>query len=120
MVKRLTRSITGRNHTVYCDNFFTSVPSFKDLLKGKIYACGTYNRTIPENVILSGLCDLRVSSTSSQRMSKLSFCHIHAKNLSINLCCRLWRLIISYKGEISHLPKVVCTAPVHGAHCYGC
>ena len=42
VVKRLTRSITGRNHTVYCDNFFTSVPLFIDL-KDKVYACGTYN-----------------------------------------------------------------------------
>ena len=42
VVKRLTRNITGRNHTIYCDNFFTSAPLFKDLLKDKIYACGTY------------------------------------------------------------------------------
>ena len=45
VIKRLTRSITGRNHTVYCDNFFTSAPLFKDFLKDKIYACGTYNHT---------------------------------------------------------------------------
>ena len=45
VVKRLTRNITGRNHSVYCDNFFTNAPLFEDLLKDKIYACGTYNYT---------------------------------------------------------------------------
>ena len=28
---------------VYCDNFFTSVPLFEDLLKDGIYACWTFN-----------------------------------------------------------------------------
>ena len=45
VVKRLTRNITGRNHAVYCDNFFTNAPLFRDLLKDNIYACGTYNYT---------------------------------------------------------------------------
>ena len=45
VVKRLTRKITGKNHVVYCDNFFTSASLFSDLLKDKIYSCGTYNRT---------------------------------------------------------------------------
>ena len=45
VVKRLTRHVTGHLHAVYCDNFFTSTPLFKDLLLDKIYACGTYNHT---------------------------------------------------------------------------
>jgi hypothetical protein len=45
VVKRLTRHITGHHHTVYCDNFFTITPLFKDLLSDKVYACGTYNYT---------------------------------------------------------------------------
>ena len=45
MVKRLTRNIAGHYHAVYCDNFFTSATLFEDLLKDKIYACGTYNHT---------------------------------------------------------------------------
>ena len=45
VVKRLTRNITGRNYVVYCDNFFTNAPLFRDLLRDKVYACGTYNRT---------------------------------------------------------------------------
>ena len=45
VVKRLTRNITGHNYTVYCDNFFTNAILFRDLLKDKIYACGTYNAT---------------------------------------------------------------------------
>ena len=48
IVKRLTRSITGRNHIVYCDNFFISAPLFKDLLKDKILLVGP---TTTENVI---------------------------------------------------------------------
>ena len=41
VVKDLTRKIVGKNHHVYCDNFFTSIPLFQDLLHDKIYACGT-------------------------------------------------------------------------------
>ena len=41
MVKDLTEAISGKNYSIYCDNFFTSVNLFKDLLKRKIYACGT-------------------------------------------------------------------------------
>ena len=43
VVKQLTRNITGHNYAVYCDNFFTSVALFQDLLANSIYACGTYN-----------------------------------------------------------------------------
>ena len=45
VVKRLTRNITGHNYTVYCDNFLTSAPLFRDLLEDKIYACSMYNTT---------------------------------------------------------------------------
>ena len=38
------------------------------------------------------------------------------KNLSTNLCRRLRRLVVSYKGETS-LHFVVCTAAVYGPHC---
>ncbi len=43
VVKRLTRNLIGKWYHVYCDNFFTSLPLFTDLLKDGIYACGTYN-----------------------------------------------------------------------------
>ena len=45
VVKKLTRHITGHNHIVYCDNFFTNAALFQDLQKDDIYACGTYNST---------------------------------------------------------------------------
>ena len=41
VVKDLTRSLVGRNYTIYCDNCFTSEKLFQDLLKESIYACGT-------------------------------------------------------------------------------
>ena len=41
VVKDLTRNIWGKNHHVYCNNYFTSVPLFQDLLENKTYACGT-------------------------------------------------------------------------------
>ena len=40
-VKDLTRDIWGKNHHVYCDNYFTSVPLFQELLDNKTYSCGT-------------------------------------------------------------------------------
>ena len=42
-----------------------------------------------------------VYSTSSQKMPRLSFCHIHAKEPSTNLCRCLRRLTVSYKGKTS-------------------
>ena len=44
VVKKLSQSITGKNHQLFMDNFFTSVPLFKDLLQNGIYACGTLRR----------------------------------------------------------------------------
>ena len=41
VVKDLTRDIWGENHHVYCDNYFTSVPLFQELLDNKTYSCGT-------------------------------------------------------------------------------
>ena len=41
VVRDLTRTIVRKNHYIYCDNFFTDIPPFKDLLEDKIYACGT-------------------------------------------------------------------------------
>ena len=41
VVKDLTRSLAGKHHHVYFDNFFTSVKLLEDLEKDGIYACGT-------------------------------------------------------------------------------
>ena len=41
VVKDLTRPLVGKFYTVYCDNYFSSVKLFEDLLKDSIYACGT-------------------------------------------------------------------------------
>ena len=41
IVKDLTRDIWGQNHHVYCDNYFTTVPLFEELLDNSTYACGT-------------------------------------------------------------------------------
>lgn len=44
VVKDLTRDIWGQNHHVYCDNLFTSVPLFAELLEHGTYACGTIRK----------------------------------------------------------------------------
>ena len=41
VVTDLTRSLRGKYHRVYMDNFYTSVPIFKALLKNSTYAVGT-------------------------------------------------------------------------------
>lgn len=41
VVKKLTRSLVGKNYHVYCDNFFSGVDLFADLQTEGIYACGT-------------------------------------------------------------------------------
>ena len=53
VVRKLTRSVTGRNHCVFMDNFFTSVPLFLQLLDDDIYACGTLRKDrkyLPEDL----------------------------------------------------------------------
>jgi len=41
VVTRLTRDLVGQNHSVYMDNFFSSIDLFRNLLTDKIYATGT-------------------------------------------------------------------------------
>ena len=41
VVHNLTRTLVGKNHHVFVDNFFNSVNLAKDLLQDKIYICGT-------------------------------------------------------------------------------
>lgn len=41
VVKDLTRQLVGKYYIIFCDNFFSSLPLFKDLLSDGIYACGT-------------------------------------------------------------------------------
>lgn len=53
VVRDLTRDIWGHFHHVYCDNYFTSVPLFRELLDNKTYACGTIRtnrRGLPQAV----------------------------------------------------------------------
>lgn len=41
VVRKLTQSLVGKNYHIYCDNFFSGVDLFSDLLTDGIYACGT-------------------------------------------------------------------------------
>jgi hypothetical protein len=41
VIKDLCIGIGGKNHTVFCDSFFTGVKLFYDLLDYDIYGCGT-------------------------------------------------------------------------------
>lgn len=44
VVKDLTRPLVGKCHKVYFDNFFTTIPLLRELLKEDIYACGTIRK----------------------------------------------------------------------------
>ena len=44
VVKALVEPLYGMNHTVYMDNYFSSVPIYMDLLQNGTYACGTFRR----------------------------------------------------------------------------
>ena len=62
VVKKLTRPLVGGNYHIYCDNFFTTVNLFDDLLEDGIYACGTFRRDrrgIPEALKKPGNCHLQ-------------------------------------------------------------
>ena len=53
VVTDLTRALRGKYHRVYMDNYYTSVPTFKALLKNCIYAVGTLRsnrRHIPREI----------------------------------------------------------------------
>ena len=41
VVKSLSKNIVGKYHHLFIDNFFTSPSLVDDLLKDKIYVCGT-------------------------------------------------------------------------------
>jgi hypothetical protein len=41
VVSDLTRTLVGKNFHIICDNYFTSVGLAEDLLKDKLYLCGT-------------------------------------------------------------------------------
>lgn len=44
VVRDLTRAIVGKNHRVYFDNYFSSIKLMQQLLKEKVYACGTIRK----------------------------------------------------------------------------
>ena len=63
VVKKLTRPLVGGNYHTYCDNFFTTVQLFEDLLEDGVYACGTFRRDrrgVPEALKQPGNCHLQV------------------------------------------------------------
>jgi len=41
VVLQLCRPLQGGNYQIFCDNFFSTVSLFEELLQQKIYACGT-------------------------------------------------------------------------------
>ena len=53
VVRKLSQEISHKNHHLYYDNYFTSVPLMEDLLRKKIYFCATFRRDrkhIPEEL----------------------------------------------------------------------
>lgn len=70
VVKDLTRTLVGKYHRVFFDNFFTSVALLNDLLKDNIYGCGTIRRrrkNEPKDIVNNnakvsrGTCDWTLS-----------------------------------------------------------
>ena len=43
VVMKLSETIAGKNHHIYCDNYFTSTHLLLELLDHKLYCCGTTN-----------------------------------------------------------------------------
>ena len=43
VVMKLSETIAGKNHHIYCDNYFTSAHLLLELLDHKLYCCGTTN-----------------------------------------------------------------------------
>ena len=58
VVKNLSWPLVGGNYHIYCDNFFTTVRLFEDLLEDGIYACGTFRRD-PTAIKQPGNCCLQ-------------------------------------------------------------
>lgn len=50
VVHDLTRTITGKYHHVFCDNFFNSVKLAEDLQEDKLYICGTIKQNSSANL----------------------------------------------------------------------
>ena len=66
VVKKLTRPLVGGNYHTYCDNFFTTVKFFEDLLEDGVYACGTFRRDrrgIPKALKKPGNCHLQTDNS---------------------------------------------------------
>ena len=95
VVKKLTRNIAGRNHHIYCDNYFTSVPLFEELLEED----STYQKIsrIPvSNIILPSIfvnCKVTLSLIT----------HMHALAHSC-LCLRMGFLICDVSHRIQGIP----------------
>ena len=45
VVLQLTEQFRGKNHQVFCDNFFSSPRLFRELHEHRLYACGTVRQT---------------------------------------------------------------------------
>ena len=68
VVKKLTRPVVGGNYHMYCDNYFTKVALFQDLLDDDICACGAFRRDrhgIPEALKKLGNCCLQIRQSYS-------------------------------------------------------
>lgn len=40
----LSEDLRGKNHHIYCDSYFTSIPLALDLLRVGVYMCGTIRK----------------------------------------------------------------------------
>ena len=68
VVKKLTRPLVVGNYHTYCDNFFTTVKLFEDLLEDGVYACGTFRRDrrgVPKALKKPGNCHLQTDKSNT-------------------------------------------------------
>lgn len=101
VVDKLTRPLHFKNHHVYFDNFYTSIPTLQYLLSKKVYACGTIqlNRThLPPPV--------KQFPEKGQRGCSVIFQDITEPNLTI--CA--WRdtKVVRFAGTNAN-PLLLCT-----------
>ena len=67
VVMKLCQHIAGKNHHLYCDNYFTYILLFTDLLNMKIYASGTIRQNkqdLPGEVKKPQICQILAKNPS--------------------------------------------------------
>ena len=89
VVRDLTADLKGRNHQVYCDNFFTTTNLVEDLAADNIFACGTARKD--RRRFPSVLKEVRLKNRYGPP-------HTHTQHSHLLYCVRLLTCIIIHNN----------------------